>query len=196
MSGKQTRSGRSWSVARGARAVREARLATAAHMREAEIAREWQRTMVDYAYRQKLAHLGQPRAAWALLCSGVGYGEPFPADAGGLAYRQLRDEARYLSAAQLYVLSPAMCDVAVAAAQTLSMEDLSLLSEQDVPGPTGLVSQTKTPAARLRVERPRESLGDQGRPADHPITGWCPQTVGKRDTRQEALASPQCDCQQ
>lgn len=49
------------------------------------------------------------------------------------------DEARYLTKAELYVLSPHMCDVMTVAALTLNTDDLQQLGEEDLPSPTGLV---------------------------------------------------------
>jgi hypothetical protein len=68
-----------------------------------------------------------------------GYRPPYPAslDEGGEII--VTDEARYLAKADLYVLSPGMCDVTVAAAQTLDRRDLELLTEADLPSLTGVV---------------------------------------------------------
>jgi hypothetical protein len=49
------------------------------------------------------------------------------------------DEARYLALADLYVLSPQMCDVVVAAAQTLARDDLQLMDLDDLPTRSGLL---------------------------------------------------------
>jgi hypothetical protein len=51
----------------------------------------------------------------------------------------LNDEARYLSQADLYVITPQMLAVVAAAAQTLRYSDLSLLRDDDLPGPAGLL---------------------------------------------------------
>ncbi len=51
----------------------------------------------------------------------------------------LADEARYLGAADLYVLTPQMLDVVIAAAQSLSSADLGLLRDDDLPGRSGVV---------------------------------------------------------
>jgi hypothetical protein len=50
----------------------------------------------------------------------------------------LTDESRYLAAADLYVLTPQMLDVVIAAAQSLTFADLSLLRD-DLPSPSGVV---------------------------------------------------------
>jgi hypothetical protein len=51
----------------------------------------------------------------------------------------LADEARYLAAADLYVLTPQMCDVVVAAALSLTVHDLELMDADDLAGRSGLV---------------------------------------------------------
>ncbi|MDN5920436.1 MAG: hypothetical protein L0I76_35940 [Pseudonocardia sp.] len=40
-----------------------------------------------------------------------------------------------LDTATLYVVSPSMCDVVIAAAQTLTLHDLALLGPEDLPQP-------------------------------------------------------------
>ncbi|MGH3158680.1 MAG: hypothetical protein ACRDNF_19175, partial [Streptosporangiaceae bacterium] len=75
----------------------------------------------------------------ALLFGGMGYWPPFPASWQAAAEVVLGDEARYLAEADLYILTPQMCDVVIAAAQSLAREDLELLDEDDLPGLTGLI---------------------------------------------------------
>jgi hypothetical protein len=48
-------------------------------------------------------------------------------------------EVRVLREAPLYVMAPSMCDVTAAAAQTLSMSDLTLIDQADLPTPDGLL---------------------------------------------------------
>src|SRR5688500_9971186 len=55
------------------------------------------------------------------------------------AERVLRDEARWLGEADLYIVSPQMCDVVVAAAQTLTLDDLGLITPEDLPSPSGVL---------------------------------------------------------
>jgi hypothetical protein len=62
------------------------------------------------------AHTGFPAAAAATLFGGLGYLPLYPEDWLDAAELTLGDEAACLSAADLYVLSPDMCDVVVAAA--------------------------------------------------------------------------------
>src|SRR5258708_12212157 len=50
----------------------------------------------------------------------MGYRPPWPADWQAATEMVLADEAQYLATADLYVLAPHMCDVVIAAAQTLS----------------------------------------------------------------------------
>jgi hypothetical protein len=91
------------------------------------------------AYQLHAAHTGHPAAAWVLLFGGMGYRPPFPDDWEAAAEMVLADEARYLAEAELYILPPQMCDVVIAAAQSLTVQDLDLLSEEDLPGRTELV---------------------------------------------------------
>jgi hypothetical protein len=68
----------------------------------------------------------------------------------------LADEARHLAEAELYVLSPQMCDVVIAAAQTLTIDDLALITSEDLPSPTGLVMLPQP----LLVRAVNGNLGD------------------------------------
>ncbi|MGP4027138.1 hypothetical protein [Actinomadura sp. 3N407] len=129
-----------WSLAGSARWARRARIATAEHLRSAPIARSYQAAVLQHAFDVKVAHLGgYPAEAWALLLGGMGYRAPFPPDAHLAALMVLEDEARFLTGADLYVLTPQMCDVVVAAAQSLTEDDLELLDAEDLPSPSGLV---------------------------------------------------------
>lgn len=109
------------------------------HLGQAPIARLWEAGKLQAAYRFLLEQVGDPAAATALLFGGMGYRPPFPADWAAASEMVLKDEASGLAAAELYVLSPHMCDVVVAAAQTLTREDLELTGGDDPPGMTGLV---------------------------------------------------------
>ena len=128
-----------WSLAGSARSAREARIATVRHLRHAPVARLWQAARLLSAYQLHLAHTDHPAAARTLLFGGMGYRPPFPADWAAAAEMVLTDEARYLAEADLYVLTPQMCDVVIAAAQSLTAHDLELLSDDDLPSKTGVV---------------------------------------------------------
>src|SRR5258708_37435764 len=108
-----------WSPTRAARAAREARIATVRHLQDALIARVWHVGKLQRAYQFQLASVGHSGAATALLYGGMGYRPPWPADWQAATEMILADEAQYLATADLYVLAPHMCDVAIAAAQTL-----------------------------------------------------------------------------
>ena len=97
------------------------------------------------AHQFQAASTGDPGTATALLFGGLGYRPPFPADWLAAAELVLADEARYLAEADLYILTPQMCDVVIAAAQTLTREDLELLSKDDLPGLTGLTGLVVLP---------------------------------------------------
>jgi hypothetical protein len=68
----------------------------------------------------------------------------------------LNDEARYLSQADLYVITPQMLAVVAAAAQTLRYSDLSLLRDDDLPGPAGLLVLPQP----LRLRLPTGSIDE------------------------------------
>jgi hypothetical protein len=127
------------SLAGAARSARDARIATVKYQRNAPIARLWQSAKLQRAFQLQLAHVGDPDVAGALLFGGLGYKPPFPSNWEAAAELVLADEAQYLAAADLYILTPQMCDVVIAAAQTLTRQDLEMVGEDDLPGRTGLV---------------------------------------------------------
>jgi hypothetical protein len=133
--------------------ARDARIATAGHLRTAAVAHQAETASLAHAHelwrRHLRAEVRAPRflltnrrldkvAATALL-GGSGLAPPFPTDVGEAARGVLDRRAADLDAATLYVLSPPMCDVVIAAAQTLSLDDLALLDEDDPPSPTGML---------------------------------------------------------
>src|SRR5689334_9192381 len=123
--------GKKWSVGRAAQLARTMRTETAEHLRTAPIAREWRKAKVVRAYEIHSRNLGSRDAAKALLYGGLGHRPPYPASWDDAATVLIGDEARYLADAQLYVISPQMCDVVIAAAQSLTAEDLKLLDKED-----------------------------------------------------------------
>lgn len=131
--------GKSWSMAGAARYAREARISTVAYLQSAPIARELRQVNLTRAYEIHLASVRRHEAALDLLLGGLGYRRPYPAGWHATAEVLTSDEARVLAGADLYVISPQMCDVVVAAAQSLTRDDLQLLAEDDLPGPTGLL---------------------------------------------------------
>jgi hypothetical protein len=134
-----TSAARPWSLAGAARAARDARTAAVRYMRSSPLERDWHATVLERGHEARTAATGDPGAARALFFATMGYPPPYPA-----AWRQasamiLNDEARYLSQAELYVLTPQMLAVVAAAAQTLLYHDLALLREDDLPSPAGLL---------------------------------------------------------
>ena len=128
-----------WSLAAAARFAREARIVTAGHMETAAAARAWHRPKMVRAYEVHSANLRSREVATLMLYGGLGFQPPFPTGWDEAADVLLREEARCLAGADLYVLTPQMCDVVVAAAQGLSVEDLQLIDEDDLSSSTGLV---------------------------------------------------------
>jgi len=128
-----------WTVTSAARYARQARNETAAHMETAGIARELRKYKLRRAYEVHTTNLRNREAARVMLFGGLGYVPPYPDDWAEAAELLTRDDAQYLATADLYVITPQMCDVVIAAAQSLTVEDLQLLAEDDLPSPTGLL---------------------------------------------------------
>jgi hypothetical protein len=87
--------------------------------------------------------------ARALQFATMGYPPPYPEDWEQASAVMVADEARYLAQADLYVLTPQMLDVVIAAAQTLTFADLGLLREDDLPSPCGVVILPRPLITRL-----------------------------------------------
>jgi len=135
--GKQQK--KTWSVAAAARAARQARISAVRYMREAALEREWQAAALSYGHQARAAHSDNPDGARALLFATMGYRPPYPDSWDQASAMMLADEAQYLADADLYVLTPQMLDVVIAAAQSLTFADLALLREDDLPSPFGSV---------------------------------------------------------
>jgi hypothetical protein len=117
-------------------------------MREAAIEREWHAAVLSYGHQARAARSGNPDGARALLFATMGYPPPFPDGWDQASAMMLADEARYLAGADLYVLTPQMLDVVIAAAQSLTFADLGLLREDDLPSPSGAVVLPRPLATR------------------------------------------------
>lgn len=128
-----------WTAAGAARFAREARISTAQFLASSPLAPLWELSKVLNSYGYHKAHLGDHDAAMDMLLGGLGYQRPYPQGWNAIAEMLVTDEARYVAEAELYVLSPHMCDVVTAAALTLTREDLQQLGEEDLPSPAGLV---------------------------------------------------------
>jgi hypothetical protein len=131
--------GKTWSLVGAARFAREARTSMAAHMQTAAIARQWRKSKMMRAYDVHATNFRSREAARAMLFGGLGYRPPYPAGWDEAADLVILHEARCLAAAGLYVITPQMCDVVIAAAQSLTVDDLKLVDEEDLPSPTGLL---------------------------------------------------------
>ena len=128
-----------WSLGAAARAARQARISAVRYMREAALEREWQAAVLSDGHQARAAHSDNPDGARALLFATMGYRPPYPDRWDQASAIVLADEARYLTDADLYVLTPQMLDVVIAAAQSLTFADLALLREDDLPSPSGAV---------------------------------------------------------
>lgn len=123
-----------------ARASQRGRIDTVNFLRDAKLAKEWQASRL---YQALLIHMstqnGNEPAARALLYGGLGFRWPYPRSVMDAADVLLSDAVQQLAAAQLYILTPQMCDVVMAAAQALTLEDLELMNEEDLDSPSGLI---------------------------------------------------------
>ena len=147
MTGKEPH--KPWSLAGSARFARDARIAAARYMRHAQAEQDWYAAMLAYGHQARTATSGDPDAARALQFATMGYAPPYPRDWDQASAQVLADEARYLAEADLYVLTPQMLDVVVAAAQTLTFADLGLLRADDLPSPSGVVILPRPLTTRL-----------------------------------------------
>jgi len=86
-----------------------------------------------------------------VLCSLV-LPAPYPDDWARVSAAVLADEAHYLTEAELYVLTPQMMDVVVAAAQTLNLDYLALLAEDDLPSPAGVLVLPRPLVPRTMID--------------------------------------------
>jgi hypothetical protein len=150
---------RAWSVAGAARFAREARIATVRHQRTAPVARMWEMANLQSAYQMHLAHLGSPEAAWGQLFGGLGYAGRFAAGWEEAVSIFMADEARYLADADLYVLTPQMCDTVIPAALNLTVDDLTLIDAGDLPRARVANSETPAQAVRLPLQKALEFDG-------------------------------------
>ena len=130
---------KAWTLSSAARFAREARINTVRHMRDTKVAREWEANLITNAIEVQADATGDLASAHWLVFAGMGYKPPFPSDPQSAADLILTDEARYLASADLFILTPEMCDVVMAAAASLTVEDLELLDPDDLPSRTGLV---------------------------------------------------------
>lgn len=127
-----------WSLTASARAARDARVAVIRYLRTSPLERAWHASILARGHESRIAR-ADAEAARALFFATMGYAPPYPDTGTQASAVILADEARYLAQADLYVLTPQMLAVVAAAAQTLSYSDLSLLREDDLPSPTGLL---------------------------------------------------------
>lgn len=127
-----------WTAAGAARFAREARIRTTRFL-TTPAAERWEVNRLVNAYGYHYAHLGDRDAAMDMLLGMIGYKRPYPRDWGEISAMLLADEAHSVATADLYILSPEMCDVVTAAALTLTLDDLQLITAGDLPSKSGMV---------------------------------------------------------
>jgi hypothetical protein len=194
---------KTWSLAAAARSARDARIAAVRYMREASAERQWHANVLAYGHQARTASTGDPAAARALQFATMGYPPPYPGNWDRAAAVMLADEARFLTRADLYVLTPQMLDVVIAATQTLTFADLGLLRQDDLPSPSGVVVLPRPLITRLPTGTLHQDIafswrspwqiplpGQMGfRGADLPAVRMSGYTTAARATRDVALAA-------
>jgi hypothetical protein len=152
-------------------------------MREVGIEREWQTAVLACGHQARAVRSDNPEGARALHFATMGYPPPYPGDWDQASAVMLADEARYLTAADLYVLTPQMLDVVIAAAQSLTFADLGLLREDDLPSPSGVVVLPRPLVTPLPALCSRTLPSPGGRRAGCPL----PSGMGFRGTELPAV---------
>jgi hypothetical protein len=148
--------GKRWTATAAARAARDARIAAVSYQRDCETERLWHAAVLRQAHEARARNIDSG-LSWALLLASMGYAPPYPIDWQELAGRVLTDEAELLAAAYLYIMTPQMLDVVIAAAQTLTRGDLALITGEDPPAPSGAVILPRP----LRRRTPDGGAGEQ-----------------------------------
>jgi hypothetical protein len=115
------------------RTVRGAHAADVRYMRSSSLERAWHATILEHGHQARAAATGDPDVARAPVLRHHGLPPPCPPTWQRASVMILADEARYLSEADLYLLTPQMLAVVAAAAQTLSHADLALLRRPTRP---------------------------------------------------------------
>ena len=174
MSKARAAGGKQWTAAGAARFAREARAQTVLHLAKAQAPVQWQTYGLSAGFDMWRRMYGNRRIAAEMLLGPIGYPPPYTGTITDYAEQLTRDCAAATAAASLFVISPTMHDVVVAAALTLSIDDLNRVDEADPPTPAGLVV---LPHAMLQVD----AAGDT---ADVRALMWSPITVYGPDGEQ------------
>jgi hypothetical protein len=166
MSGRSRRGDEAWSATGAARFARQARTHAVLHLRSAS-AHDWIVELLhNWTALHERIHGSEPVALYAALVP-MGYPPLFRNTLGQYADELCHDFARDLTRAELYVMSPAMSDVTVAAAHTLTLPDIMELREDDLPSPAGL----------LVLPRPLLLVNAAGNVNDLRAIAWAPMTI-------------------
>jgi hypothetical protein len=152
---------------RGGPLAREARTQAVLHLLRSRAGHHWVVELLQNwtAINEELH--GSSQAGLQAALAPMGYPTPLREDLDHYANRLRRDFARDLARTELYVMSPAMADVTVAAAHTLALADIIRLTEDDLPSPAGL----------LVLPRPLILVNTFGHPNDMRAIAWAPMTV-------------------
>ena len=166
--------GKQWTAAGAARFARDARAQTVLHLAKAQTPVQWQVYGLTAGLDMWQRMYGDRRLATEVLLGPIGYPPPHTGTVTDYAQQLTRDTAAATAAASLFVVSPTMHDVVVAAALTLSINDLMHVDETDPPTPAGLVV---LPHAMLQVDAARDT-------ADVRALLWSPITAYGPDGEQ------------
>jgi hypothetical protein len=129
-----------WSAAGAARAARECRASIIDFLEQSPVAVNMQADNLTLTYKTMRRLYDPPgAAARTIQHAGLGLTESLEADWHTYARLVVGDEVAVLRSAPLYVMAPSMSDVTAAAAQTLTLSDLTLIDHADLPTPDGLL---------------------------------------------------------
>jgi hypothetical protein len=172
MSGRRRRPDEQWSAAGAARFAREARTHAVLHLRQSPSAHTWIVELVQAwtGMQERLLGGPLPVALYAALAP-MGYPPLYRSTVDQYAEQLRHDLAQDLTRTELYVMSPAMADVTVAAAHTLTLSDFMTLTEDDLPSPAGL----------LVLPRPLLVVNGVGDVNDIRAIAWAPMSVDQID---------------
>ena len=157
---------KAWTAASAARFAREARAQTVMHLARAQAPVKYEADALTVGFKMWRDMYGTAQNAAEMLLAPMGYPPPYDGTFLEYAERIVRDTSTELAMASMFVISPTMHDVVVAAAETLTLEDLNRVDEADPPALAGLVV---FPSPLIRVD----AAGDL---VDNRAISWAPAT--------------------
>jgi hypothetical protein len=122
------------------------------HLAKARAPVQWQVYGLSAAFDMGRRMYGNRQLAAEMMLGPIGYPPPYTGTITDYAEQLTRDCAPATAAASLFVVSPTMHDVVVAAALTLSIDDLNRVDEADPPTPPTPAGLVVLPHAMLQVD--------------------------------------------